>query len=137
MNTYVELKGFDNKFDTIDDAIQFAEDKQLETAEIFVFSEDGDILESQECERNPHSGDLVYYTWGVFGYTFYEENAEIESSDILAEDINSEEEAREIADTLKEKFGRYNKVTIAHCGTTLSEYTGDTDEEFEIYGQEE
>ena len=46
MKTYVELKGTDRKFDTIEDAIQEAENQQLETADIEVYSEDGELLES-------------------------------------------------------------------------------------------
>ena len=66
MKTYVELKNNDRKFDTIEDAIQEAESQQLDTADIEVYSEDGELLEWQAAERNPHSGDLVYSTWGVF-----------------------------------------------------------------------
>lgn len=75
MNTYVELKGDDRKFDTIGDAIEEAERQQLDTADIYVYSEDGELLEWQTTERNPYSGDLVYSTWGVFKAAFYEDGS--------------------------------------------------------------
>lgn len=43
MKTYVELKNDDRKFDTIEDAIQEAESQQLDTADIEVYSEDGEL----------------------------------------------------------------------------------------------
>ena len=136
MNTYVELKCFDNKFGTIEDAIQFAEDKELETAEIFIFSEDGTILESQDCGRTSDDEALIYYTWGIFGYC-YSNTGKIEDYDILSEYIDSEKQAREIAETLKEKIERYDVVTIEHYSQTLSENIGDVDEKFEIYRMED
>lgn len=109
MKTYVELKNDDRKFDTIEDAIQEAENQQLETADIEVYSEDGELLEWQTAERNPHSGDLVYSTWGVF------------RSEILREQINSRKEAIDIALELMD-YGVY----IQDYSQTLSENIGDS-----------
>lgn len=109
MKTYVELKNNDRKFDTIEDAIQEAENQQLETADIEVYSEDGELLEWQTAERNPYSGDLVYSTWGVFG------------CDILREQINSRKEAIDIALELMD-YGVY----IQDYSQTLSENIGDS-----------
>lgn len=136
MKTYVELKNFDNKFADIEGAIAFAEKKELETAEIFIFAEDGTILETQDCERNPNSDDLVYYTWGIFGYYFFDDGYRIESTDMLAGRISSEQEVKEIAETLREKFSGYDLVTVEHYSQTISENIGDVDLKDEIYRAE-
>lgn len=120
MNTYVELKGDDRKFDTIGDAIEEAERQQLDTADIYVYSEDGELLEWQIAERNPYSGDLVYSTWGVFKAAFHEDGS-LSGTDILAEMINNRKEAIETALKLMD-YG----VFIQDYSQTLSENIGDS-----------
>lgn len=120
MKTYVELKGTDRKFDTIEDAIQEAENQQLETADIEVYSEDGELLEWQTAERNPHSGDLVYSTWGVFREDIGDDG-KLVGSEILREQINSRKEAIDIALELMD-YG----VCIQDYSQTLSENIGDS-----------
>lgn len=120
MKTYVELKNDDRKYDTIEDAIQEAERQQLETADIEVYSEDGELLEWQTAERNPHSGDLVYSTWGVFKARF-NDDGELINCDALREQINSRKEAIDIALELMD-YG----VHIQDYSQTLSENIGDS-----------
>ena len=108
MKTFVELNA-DLRFDTIEDAIIEAENQELEIAEIDVYAEDGTYLESQTATRNPYSGDLVYTTWGVFAVTFNMEifeEGKIADMEILAEQINSLEEAYEIAEKFKAEMGK-------------------------------
>lgn len=120
MKTYVELKNDDRKFDTIEDAIQEAESQQLDTADIEVYSEDGELLEWQAAERNPHSGDLVYSTWGVFRGDI-DDDGNLVASEILREQINSRKEAIDIALELMD-YGVY----IQDYSQTLSENIGDS-----------
>lgn len=120
MKTYVELKGTDRKFDTIEDAIQEAENQQLETADIEVYSEDGELLEWQTAERNTHSGDLVYSTRGVFKENI-DDDGKLVASEILREQINSRKEAIDIALELMD-YG----VCIQDYSQTLSENIGDS-----------
>lgn len=120
MKTYVELKNDDRKFDTIEGAIQEAENQQLETVDIYVYSEDGELLEWQTVERNPYSNDLVYSTWGVFRASFYD-NGEIEQTEILREQINSRKEAIDAALDLMD-----HGVYIQDYSQTLSENIGDS-----------
>lgn len=120
MKTYVELKNDNRKFDTIEDAIQEAENQQLETADIEVYSEDGELLEWQTAERNPYSGDLVYSTWGVFRGDI-DDDGKLVASEILREQINSRKEAIDIALELMD-YGVY----IQDYSQTLSENIGDS-----------
>lgn len=120
MKTYVELKNDDRKFDTIEDAIQEAERQQLETADIEVYSEDGELLEWQTAERNPYSNDLVYSTWGVFRGDIGDDG-KLVASEILREQINSRKEAIDIALELMD-YG----VCIQDYSQTLSENIGDS-----------
>lgn len=120
MKTYVELKNDDRKFDTIEDAIEAAECQQLDTADIYVYSEDGKLLEWQTVEKNTNSGDLVYSTWGVFRASFYD-SGEIEQTEILREQINSRKEAIDAALDLMN-----HGVYIQDYSQTLSEHIGDS-----------
>ncbi len=120
MKTYVELKNDDRKFDTIEEAIEVAENQQLDTADIYVYSEDGELLEWQTVERNTNSGDLVYSTWGVFRASFYD-NGEIEQTEILREQINSRKEAIDAALDLMD-----HGVYIQDYSQTLPENIGDS-----------
>lgn len=130
MKTYVTIDKLDKRYDSIDDAIQAAEDMELETVTVYVHDEDGNILDSQECDRNPYSNDLVYCTWGVFAYRH---NGYCDK--MLAEGINSEAEAREAAEKCKNDFWKYEEVRIETYEQTLSENIGDVGESIIIYGE--
>ena len=120
MKTYVGLKNDDRKFDDIDDAIKEAERQKLDTADIYVYSEDGELLEWQTVERNPNSGDLVYSTWGVFKAHFYDDGR-LGQTETLREQINSRKEAIDAALELAD-YG----VFIQDYSQTLSENIGDS-----------
>lgn len=53
-----------------------------------------------------------------------------------SEFINSEEEARELAETIRDKFDRFDRVTIASYSQTTSENVGDLGKEIVIYGED-
>ena len=144
MKTYVtiELNGqaIDKKFDTIDDAVGYAEqhkkDVETDTLEINVYDTEGEMLEYQTSKRNPYSGDFEYYTWGIFGRDFDKESGRCTDSEILEELINSEEEAREIAEKLhKDKFSRFDTVSIESYLQTIDENIGDVGKSYIIYGE--
>lgn len=110
MKTYVEYQG--KKFDTISDAIEYAEEIAAETAEIDVYdSSDNCYLEGQTAKRNPYSNDLVYITWGVF----FDDNC-----DNWIGEINSYDEAYEMAINLK-KQNPESDIFIQAYTQTLSE----------------
>lgn len=90
MKTYVEYQG--KKFDTISDAIEYAEVIEAETAKIDVYDNNGNYLEGQIAERNPHG--LVFTTWSV-------SLANISVDHYYWIEINSQKEAYEIAHNLK------------------------------------
>ena len=141
MKTYVtiELNGqaIDKKFDTIDDAVEYAEqhkkDVETDTLEINVYDTEGEMLEYQTSKRNPYSGDFEYYTWGIFGYNV-NEDGKVTDNETLAELINSEKEAREIAD-IKDKFSKFDKVCIESYLQKISENIGDVGKSYIIYGE--
>lgn len=133
MNTYVTIDNLDERYADIDSAIEAAENMQLEMVTINVYDQNGNLLESQDCERNPNSGDLVYTTWGIFGYRYFEGSDEIETSDGLSGSINSKEEAMAEAETMRDRFCRYDLVKAEAYTQTLSENIGDITESIEVY----
>lgn len=141
--TYVKVKFnnkfIDQKFDTIDEAVAYAEQHheadEDDVLDIYVYSDDGSY-EHQESSRNPHSGDFIYYAWGIFGENFFDDSQRVSDSEILAECINSEEEARELAETIRDKFDKFDRVTIASYSQTTSENVGDLGEKIVIYGKD-
>lgn len=131
--TYVTIDNLDERYEDIDSAIEAADKMQLETVTINVYDQNGNLLESQDCERNPNSGDLVYTTWGIFGYRYFEGSDEIETSDGLSGSINSKEEAMAEAETIRDRFCRYDLVKLEAYTQTLSENIGDVTESIEVY----
>lgn len=153
MNTYVTInlngQAIDKKFDTIDSAVDFAENCDLayvkamyeeesenDVLEIDVYDSENNLLEWQTSKRNPYSGDFEYFTWGIFGYNI-NEYGKATDSETLAELINSEEEARKIAETIKDKFSKFDEVCIESYLQTISENIGDVGESYIIYGEDE
>lgn len=116
MKTYVEYQG--KKFDTISDAIEYAEDIAAETAKIDVYDNSGNYLEGQTAERNPYSNDLVYTTWGVF----LDDNC-----DHWIGEINSHDDAYEMAVNLK-KQNPESDIFIQAYTQTLSENIDNIDD---------
>lgn len=75
MKTYITIDNVDRKFDAIRDAVQYAEDNfvdEIESFEMNIYS-NGEYLECQTVERNPHSGSFVYAAWG-FGVSKWNDN---------------------------------------------------------------
>lgn len=142
MKTYVRItlneKTIDTKFDTIDEAVGYAErhkeDIDTDVLEIDVYDSENNLLEWQTSERNPCSGDFMYNTWGIFGYNV-NEGGKVTDSETLSELINSEAEAREIAENIKDKFSRFDRVCIESYLQTTSENIGDVDKSYVIYGE--
>lgn len=133
MNTYVTINDIDERYKNIDDAIEAAEDMQLETLTIEVFNQDGKLLESQRCERNSNNGKIVYDTWGIFGYRYFDGSEEIESSDILVESISSEAEAMQKLEEMRNRFSQYDIVKVEAYSQTLYENIGDVSESIIVY----
>lgn len=143
--TYVKIafnsETIGQKFETIDDAVAYAE-QHHETDEndilkIYVYNTDGELCDRQECSRNPYSGDFVYYAWGVYGENFFDDSHRVSDSEIFADGINSEQDAREIAETFRNKFKKFDRVTIANYSQTVNENIGDLGEEIVIYDENE
>lgn len=142
MKTYVkiELNGelIDEKFDTIDDAVMYAErhgeNADTDVLEIDVYDIEDNLLEWQTSERNYNSGDFVYNTWGIFGYTV-NEVGKVTDNENLVMLINSEAEARERAENIKDKFSRFDRVCIESYSQTISENIGDVDKCYIIYSE--
>lgn len=135
MKTYVTIDNLEKHYADIDDAVQAAEEMGLETIVIYVSDESGEILYSQNCERDPRTREFVYYAWGIIGYTYYEDSDCIECTEILAEGINSKEEALEKAKEIQDQFISYDVVKAESYSQTISENIGDVCEAITIYKQ--
>lgn len=132
MKTYVEIENCAEKFATINDAVEEAERRRLDTCGIWVFNaETGEMLETQEASRNSNSDDLVYSTWGVFKEEYYDDG-EVMNTEILRDEINSEAEALEIA----QQIGDSN-VYIQAYTQTLSENIENIGEPEFVNGKED
>lgn len=119
MKTYVKLSTNSVKFSNIFNAVEYMENHGIDIAELSICSESGTVLESQEIGKNSF-GNIEYNEWAIIGYRFFEDGR-IESSDLLAEEIDSEAEAREIADAMRDKFESYDSVKIEFYSQTLTE----------------
>lgn len=67
MKIYVTIDGVDKRFDTMQDAVQYAEDNfddEIESFEMDVYSESGEHIDNQTVERNPYSNQFVFAAWG-------------------------------------------------------------------------
>lgn len=94
MKTYVAIDGIDGKkFDTVEDAVLYIEEQEIETTEINIYSEDGTFLEYQTIESK---NNYIFAMYGIFvnnyGYQEWYNNTETQ--------YNSEQETREIVNDL-------------------------------------
>lgn len=64
MKTYTMMNG--KKFDSIESAVEAAENAKLTTCEIDVYAENGDYLDTQNLERDDDDEEFVYVSYGVF-----------------------------------------------------------------------
>lgn len=117
METYVTIDGIDGKkFDTVEDAVLYIEEQEIETAEIDIYSEDGTFLEYQTIESKNNYSFVMY---GIF--TIVNDNGQQEWFNNTEMQYNSEQEAREIIGDLPQ--GEYIISKIQQDVYTYYEYT--------------
>lgn len=76
MKSYVKIENVDERFDTMQDAVQYAEDNfddEIKSFEMDIYSESGKHIDNQTVERNPYSNQFVYAAWG-FGVSKWNDN---------------------------------------------------------------
>lgn len=115
MKTYVAIDGIDGKkFDTVEDAVLYIEEQEMETAEIDIYSEDGTFLEYQTIESK---NDYSFVMYGIF---IINDNGQQEWYNNTETQYNTEEEAREIIGNLPQ--GKYIISKIQQDVYTYYEY---------------
>lgn len=115
MKTYVTIDGIDGKkFDTVEDAVLYIEEQEMETAEIDIYSEDGTFLEYQTIESKK---DYSFVMYGIF---IINDNGQQEWYNNTETQYNTEEEAREIIGNLPQ--GKYIISKIQQDVYTYYEY---------------
>ena len=115
MKTYVTIDGIDGKkFDTVEDAVLYIEEQEMETAEIDIYSEDGTFLEYQTIESK---NDYSFVMYGIF---IINDNGQQEWYNNTETQYNTEEEAREIIGNLPQ--GKYIISKIQQDVYTYYEY---------------
>lgn len=96
MKTYVTIDGIDGKkFDTVEDAVIYIKEQEMETAEIDIYSEDGTFLEYQTIESK---NDYSFVMYGIF--IIVNDNGLQEWYNNTETQYNSEQETREIIGNL-------------------------------------
>lgn len=115
MKTYVTIDGIDGKkFDTVEDAVLYIEEQEMETAEIDIYSEDGTFLEYQTIESK---NDYSFVMYGIF---IINDNGQQEWYNNTETQYNTEEETREIIGNLPQ--GKYIISKIQQDVYTYYEY---------------
>lgn len=114
MKTYVTIDSIDGKkFDTVEDAVLYIEEQEIETTEINIYSEDGTFLEYQTIEsKNSYS----FVMYGIF----VNNNGRQEWYNNTETQYNSEQETREIINDLPQ--GEYVISMIKQDVYTYYEY---------------
>jgi hypothetical protein len=127
----IEDSILEKKYNSIEEAVRAyteaisAIDDDVDTSfGIDIFNENNDLIDGQRCEKEPYSGDFVLFTYGVIGYRT-DDNGIITDSDLLAEGINTYQEACEIAQSMTDVFHKYDTVKIETYTQTLYENIGD------------
>lgn len=117
MKTYVTIDGIDDKkFDTVEDAVFYIKEQELETTEeIDIYSEDGTFLEYQTIESK---NDYSFVMYGIF---IINDNGQQEWYGNTETQYNTEEETREIIGNLPQ--GEYIISKIQQDVYTYYEYT--------------
>lgn len=122
MKTYVKIDNVDERFPTMQDAVQYADDNfddAVESFEMNVYSESGEHIDNQTVERNPYSNQFVYAAWG-FGIDKYG-NGEY---DWQYGDYDTLEELFEDEDYIHAKENGYG-LRVEKCKQTVDENIGD------------
>lgn len=116
MKTYVKIDGIDDKkFDTVEDAVFYIKEQELETTEeIDIYSEDGTFLEYQTVDSK---NDYSFVMYGIF---IINDNGQQEWYGNTETQYNTEEEAREIIGNLPQ--GKYIISKIQQDVYTYYEY---------------
>jgi hypothetical protein len=137
MKTYVIIDNVAQRFNTIQDAVQYAEDNfddEIESFEMSVYSENGENLDCQTVERNPYSNQFVYAAWGFcvnkyihndddYGedYSFAQAAADW---DYQGDEFDTLEQLLENADYLSAKAKGYG-LRVEKYTQTIDENIGD------------
>jgi len=117
MKTYVKIDGIDDKkFDTVEDAVLYIKEQELETTEeIDIYSEDGTFLEYQTVDSKDN------YSFVMYGIFIINDNGQQEWYGNTETQYNTEEETREIIGNLPQ--GEYIISKIQQDVYTYYEYT--------------
>ena len=122
MKTYITIDNVDRKFDTIRDAVQYAEDNfddEIESFEMDVYSENGEHIDNQTVERNPYSNQFVYAAWG-FGVSKWNDN----EYDWYEDEFDTLEQLLENEDYVAAKEKGYD-LRVEKYTQTVDENIGD------------
>lgn len=137
MKIYVTIDNVDERFPTMQDAVQYAEDNfddEIESFEMDVYSESGEHIDNQTVERNPYSNQFVYAAWGFCV------NKYVHSDEEYGEDYNSAQAAADwnyqgdSFDTLDQLFKNEDYIRaktngyglrVEKCTQTVDENIGD------------
>lgn len=116
MKTYVMLNG--ERYLEIEDAVEAAERQELESAEIYVYSDNGELVETQNITAEDN---YQYHAYAVFRDRELERE-EWEWYGNTEVCYNTEYEARDVVNAAAP--GRYSITKVTQ---TVSEYVEDTD----------
>lgn len=116
--TYVIYKG--TKYSTIAEAVKTIEE-EVETADIEIYDIDG-CHTTDTLERNRHSGDFEYVSYYILTAEDY---------DVIETEINTENEAVQIAERLKAEKG-YDKLIVQPTLGTIWETEGSCGNDIEV-----
>ena len=133
MKTYVTIDNVDERFPTMQDAVQYAEDSfddEIESFEMDVYSESGEHIDNQTVERNPYSNQFVFAAWGFCV------NKYVHSDEEYGEDYNPAQTAADwnyqgdMFDTLDQLLENEDYLTAKEKGYGLrvEKYTQTIDE---------
>lgn len=128
MKTYITIDNVDRKFDTIRDAVQYAEDNfddEIESFEMDVYSENGEHIDNQTVERNPYSNQFVYAAWG-FGVSKWNDN----EYDWYGDEFDTLEQLLENEDYVAAKEKGYG-LRVEKYTQTVYENIGDIVDSYE------
>lgn len=118
MKTYVIYEG--TKYNTIAEVIKTISD-EVETADITIYDINGCYM-TDTLKRNRHSGDFEYVSYYILTAEDY---------DVIETEINTENEAVQIAEQLKADKG-YEKLIVQPTLGTIWETEGSCGDDIEV-----
>ena len=128
MESYVKIENVDKRFGTMQDAVQYAEDNfddEIESFEIDIYSESGELIDNQTVEWNPYSNQFVYAAWG-FGVSKWNDN----EYDWYVNVFDTLDQLLENKDYLSAKAKRYG-LRVEKYTQTVDENIGDVVDTYE------